>query len=130
SQPGGVEQHETQEVGPGGGVADASIERVGFVLSEAQDVRFGFDAGELSEPAGDAGREQNYAEPGGDARVESTLEQIESQRAGRDEEYEDPNGPVRQAIVRFVAFAKSRGAVDTKLSAWGGHTTVIASPVN
>jgi hypothetical protein len=33
---------------------------------------------------------------------------------------------VRQAIVRFVAFAKSRGAINTKLSTGGGHRTVIA----
>ena len=46
---GKVEQREIEQRIPGEGVADAAIERVGPVFSEAQDVGRGFGAGELAE---------------------------------------------------------------------------------
>src|SRR5258706_10299485 len=121
---GGVEQNEGQKIRPGGGVADAPIQRIRVVLGEAQDVGFGLDSGELPEPSGDSAYQQHDAEPDGHARIEPAREEIEGERARRDKKNEDPDGPVRDPVVRLVAFAKTWRAVDAKLST-GGHSMVI-----
>lgn len=101
-----VEQGEGDGDGPGEGVADAAVDGVGTVLGEAEYVGGGFDAGELAEEAGEAGANENDAEPCGHAGVEAVGEEVKGQRAGRDEEDEDPDGPVEEAVVELIAGAE------------------------
>jgi hypothetical protein len=102
-----VEQGEGNGDGPGEGVADAAVDGVGAVLGETEDIGGGFDAGEFPEEAGEAGSDEDDAEPGGHAGVKAAGEEVEGQRAGSDEEDEDPDGPVEEAVVELISGAES-----------------------
>ena len=73
-EPGEVEQREAQHGVPRKGVADAAVERVRFVLVEAQDVGRGLGAGKAAAEGGDAGADQDQRQPGEIAAAEAVGE--------------------------------------------------------
>jgi hypothetical protein len=99
-----VEEGEGEDCAPGEGVADATVEGVGLVLVEAEDVGARFGAGEAAAQGGYAGADEDGDEPGEVAASEAVGEEREGQRAGGEEEDPDPDGPVGEAVESSVAF--------------------------
>ena len=100
-----VQERERDHGAPGKRVADAPVERVGLVLRESDDVGLRLDPGQPSASSRDPSAEQHHAQPGADARVESTLEEIERERTGCDEKHPPPDGPMGDAIAELVTVA-------------------------
>ena len=98
------------ELAPGQRVADAAIERVRQILSEADDVRRRLDARQAAAQSGDGRADSDHGEPQPHPPVESVLEQIEGQRTWRDEEHEDPDRPVIESVIELVARRGSSAA--------------------
>ncbi len=111
---GDVQHGERDHFAPRERVADAPIQRIRPILGEANDVRLGFDARQAAAETGNAGPQQDGAEPECHAGVEPALEQIEGERAWRDEEDKNPDRPVIEPVVELVVLADSplRGVLD------------------
>ena len=105
-QPRDVQHREGDDRAPRERVADATVERIGTILGEPDDVRRRLHAGELPEQARRARRTEHDTEPGGHAPVEALREQVERERARRDEERPDPDRPVVQPVAGLVAGAE------------------------
>ena len=102
---GDVQHGEGDHLAPGERVADAAVERVRPILGEADDVGLRLHAGQPAAQPGDAGADEDGAEPERHPRVEAALEQVEGERTGRDEEHEDPDRPVIEPVIELVALA-------------------------
>jgi hypothetical protein len=61
----------------------------------------------LSQEASDARADQDHGQPRDHAAVETTLEEIEYERARGDEEDEDPDWPVVETVVELVSGSNS-----------------------
>src|SRR6266446_10117048 len=105
AEAGDVQDRERDDLAPRKRVADASVERIGPVFGEPDDVRLWLDAWQAPAQAGESRSDHDGAEPQGHTRVESPFEQIEGERPRRDEEHEDPDRPVIESIVELVALA-------------------------
>ena len=88
---------------PGRRVADSSVERIGSIFGESNDVRPRLTSRELPVQTGDPGADEDDSQPCHHARVETTLEEIEHQRPWRDEKDEDPDRPVIEPVMELVA---------------------------
>ena len=121
-QTGGVEQREGHHFAPGGGVADAPVQRVRPVLGEADDVGRRLASGQAAAQPGNAGPQQDEPKPHRHAAVEAVREEVEGERPRRDEEDENPDRPVIETVVELIALPNlSFGSV---LDGYRGHVSL------
>ncbi len=104
-QAGDIQDGEADHLTPRHRVADAPVERVRAIFSEADDVGLWLDTRQRTPQSGYARPEQHRTEPQRHSRIETMFEQIEGQRTRRDEEHEYPDRPVVEPVVQLVALA-------------------------
>src|SRR5262249_14590296 len=103
-QPGKIQHGIGDQLAPRQCVAYTSIQWIWTVFGKSDDVRSRLDARKLSEQTSNACSDQNCEKPEAHCSIDAMCKKIERHRTRCQVENRDPDRPVRQTVMRFIAF--------------------------